>query len=57
MDNSYVLIGDVDAWKAFYGSMFAAGNANFARAQALKALLAAATTADEVAAIGWNMEV
>lgn len=57
VDNSYVVIGDVDAWKAFYGSMFAAGNANFARAQALKAMLAAATTADEVAAIGWNMEV
>lgn len=56
-DNSYVAIGDVAAWKEFYGSMFAAGNANFAHAQALKALLAAATTASEVAAIQWTMEL
>ena len=57
VDNSYVPIGDVDAWKSFYGSMFAAGNANFAHAQALKALLAAATTAQEVAAVQWGMEL
>lgn len=57
VDNSYVLIADVAAWKGFYASMFAAGNANFARAQALKALLAAAATAEDVAAIQWDMEV
>lgn len=56
IDNTYVAIADVAAWKAFYASMFAAGNANFARAQALKDALAAATTAEEVAAIGWDME-
>lgn len=57
VDNSYVVIGDVEAWRSFYASMFAAGNANFARAQALKALLAEATTPDAVAAIEWNMEI
>ena len=53
VDNSYVPIADVAAWKAFYSSMFAAGNANFAKAQALKAQLDAATTAEQVAAIVW----
>jgi hypothetical protein len=33
--------------------MFAAGNANFAKAQALKTQLEAATTAAEVQAIVW----
>ncbi|SDM57459.1 protein of unknown function [Oryzisolibacter propanilivorax] len=56
IDNTYVAIADVAAWKAFYASMFAAGNANFAHAQALKEALAAAATAEEVAAIGWGME-
>lgn len=53
VDNSYVPIASVADWKAFYASMFAAGNANFAKAQALKAQLDAATTAEEVAAIAW----
>lgn len=56
IDNTYVAIADVTDWKAFYASMFAAGSANFARAQALKDALAAADTAAEVAAIGWDME-
>lgn len=53
VDNTYVAIADVAAWKAFYASMFAAGNANFAKAQTLKTQLAAATTAEQVAAIVW----
>lgn len=57
MDNSYVAISDVAAWKSFYASMFAAGNANFAHAQALKALLAQADTPESVASIHWGMEV
>ncbi|HRL97831.1 MAG TPA: DUF4376 domain-containing protein [Acidovorax sp.] len=57
VDNSYVLLPDVDAWKAFYMSMFAAGNANFAHAQALKTLLAAAATVQEIEAIQWGMEI
>lgn len=56
VDNTYVAIATVADWKAFYTSMFAAGNANFAHAQALKALLAAATTAADIAAIQWGME-
>ena len=57
MDNSYIPIADVAAWKAFFASMFAAGNANFAHAQALKAQLASASTPQAVAAIVWGMEV
>lgn len=53
-DNSLLPIADVAAWTAFYGSMVAAGNAHFAHSQALKAQMAAATTAEEVAAISWG---
>ena len=53
VDNSYLTIADVLAWKDFYSSMFATGNANFAHAQTLKATLEAATTAEQVAAITW----
>jgi hypothetical protein len=53
VDTTYVPISSVDGWKAFYSSMFAAGNANFAKAQALKTQLEAATTAAEVQAIVW----
>lgn len=53
LDNSYVAISDVAGWKSFYLSMFATGNANFAKAQTLKAQLAAATTAAQINAINW----
>lgn len=53
VDNTYLPIADIDAWKAFYTSMIAAGAANFAHAQALKAQLAAATTPEQIAAIQW----
>lgn len=53
-DNTMFAIPDVPAWGAFYASMVAAGNANFAKAQVLKALLAAATTPEQVAAISWS---
>lgn len=53
VDNTYLPITTVAEWKAFYSSMFAAGAANFARAQTLKGTLAAATTAAQVAAIVW----
>lgn len=56
VDNTYAPIATVDDWKAFYASMFAAGNANFAHAQALKAALSNATTAEQVAAIQWGMQ-
>ncbi|WP_434033601.1 DUF4376 domain-containing protein [Cupriavidus sp. a3] len=54
VDNSYVPIATLDDWKAFYASMVAAGNANFAHAQALKVQLAAATTIEQVQAISWE---
>lgn len=53
VDNNYLPITTVAEWKAFYGSMFAAGATNFARAQELKTALAAATTPAQVAAIVW----
>lgn len=53
VDNTYTAIADVAAWKAFYASMYAAGIANFVKAQTLKAQLAAATTAKQVNAIAW----
>lgn len=52
-DNSLLSIPDVAAWTAFYGAMVAAGNANFGKAQALKAALEAASTVAEVAAVVW----
>ena len=51
LDNSIVPIADLATWGQFYGAMVAQGTANFAHAQALKAQLAAATTAEEVAAV------
>lgn len=54
VDNTYVTIATVDAWKSFYASLFAAGNNNFAKAQTLKATLAAATTAEQIAAVQWS---
>lgn len=53
VDNTYLPIADVEAWKVFYTAMVAQGAANFAHAQELKALLAASTTPETVAAIVW----
>lgn len=53
VDNTYIPIATVADWKAFYLSLFAAGNANFAKAQSLKATLASATTAAQISAIVW----
>lgn len=50
-ESLYVPIPDQATWLAFYRAMVAQGTANFAHAQALKAQLAAATTAEEVAAV------
>lgn len=57
VDNTYLPISTVEEWKAFYTAMVAAGSANFAHAQALKALLADAETVEAVQAIHWGMEV
>ena len=53
VDNTYIAITSVDEWKAFYGAMFAAGNANFAHSQTLKAQLASATTRQQIEAVKW----
>jgi hypothetical protein len=53
VDNSIVAIADVNAWNAFYDSMIAQGQANFAHSQTLKSQLAAATTKAQVNAIAW----
>lgn len=54
IDNSYIMLPDVAAFKAMYASMTAQGSVNFGQSQALKAQLAAATTAAQVAAIVWE---
>ncbi len=53
MDNSYVVLGSVDAFKTMYQAMTTQGTMNFARSQALKAALQAATTIEQVEAITW----
>lgn len=53
VDNTYLPIADVEAWKVFYTAMVAQGATNFAHAQELKTQLAAATTPEAVAAIVW----
>lgn len=52
-DNSFFPITSVADWKSFVASMVAQGNANFAKAQALKAQLAAATTREQLDSIVW----
>lgn len=54
MDNSYVMLPDVDAFKAMYASMTLQGTINFGQSQTLKATLAAATTIGQVNAIMWT---
>lgn len=53
IDNSYLQLADVDAFKAFYASMVAQGTLNFIRSEQLKAALSAATTQTEIDAIVW----
>lgn len=57
IDNTYVPIPDVATWTALVGAMVAQGTANFVRAQALKAMVAAATTREEVEAITWDTPI
>lgn len=53
MDNSYVAIPDVDAFKAMHAAMTAQGTINFGHSQDLKTALAAATTVEQIDAIVW----
>ncbi len=54
IDNSYIMLPDVAAFKAMYNSMTAQGTINFATSQALKARLASASTLAEVSTITWG---
>lgn len=55
VDNTYIPIPDVDAFKAMYNSMTLQGALNFDRAQKLKGKLATATSLAEINAISWDM--
>lgn len=52
-DKSYLVLGDIAAFKAMYTAMTTQGTANFNHSQSLKAALAAAATLTEVNAIVW----
>lgn len=52
-DDSYLPIASVDAWKAFYLSMYNAGLGHFMKSQQLKAQVDACTAVEEVEAIKW----
>jgi hypothetical protein len=54
-DNTMIALVDVDGFRDMFASMTAQGTENFNHAQSLKAQLAAASTADEVAAIEWGL--
>lgn len=53
VDNTYIPLADVNAFKNMHASMTLQGTINFGRAQTLKTNLAAATTVEQVEAITW----
>ena len=53
MDNSYIVLADVAAFKSMYASMTVQGTVNFGQSQSLKATLAAATTLAQIDAVVW----
>jgi hypothetical protein len=53
VDNTYLPLPDIEAFKAMYSSMTTQGTANFTRSQELKALLEQATTPEEISALMW----
>ena len=52
--NDYIPMETADDFRAMYASMSAQGVANFAKSEALKTLLASATTAEEISSITWE---
>ena len=54
IDNSYVLIPDVGAFKALVAAMVTQGNTNFLKSQQLKEQIASAKTEAEITAIQWE---
>ncbi len=55
VDNTYIMLPNVDAFKAMHASMTLQGTINFGRSQTLKADLAAATTLAQVNALTWDV--
>lgn len=53
IDNSYIPLANVDAFKNLYGSMTLQGTINFEHSQTLKTNLVSATTLEEINAIVW----
>ena len=53
-DNAYIAMETPDDFRSMYASMAAQGVANFAKSEALKTLLASATTAEEISSITWE---
>lgn len=53
LDNTWVPVSDVATWTLLIQAMVAQGHANFARAQARKAEIDAATTPEALEAIVW----
>ncbi len=53
MADTFIELPDVESWKPFYTAFVMKGVTNYLAAQGLKALLAAATTVAEIAAITW----
>lgn len=56
MDNGYVPISNVAAFKAFYTSLMNQGTANFGRSQFLKGKISTATTLEEIEVLKWEVE-
>lgn len=56
MDGGYVSITTVDAWKAFFASIYTQGVKNFQHSEALKHMLSQAVTIAEIRALNWNTE-
>lgn len=53
IDNTYLPLPDIAAFKSMYNSMTLQGSINFGHSQTLKTALAAATTIDQVNSIVW----
>lgn len=54
LDNAYLPIATADDFRTMYAAMVAAGTANFARSEGLKALADAAESVEALAAITWR---
>lgn len=54
VDNTYIPIPDIEAFKQFYTSMTTAGTANFHKAQLMKSKLESAQTEAQIDSIRWE---